>query len=92
MKAQTFFGISLAALAFSTVSPATEYFVAPGGSDFAPGTRKAPLRTNQLGYEDANGSPFKIDKDYFAKKRNRKHPTPGPFETPGLGSLSLKVR
>ena len=46
----------------------------------------------QLGYEDANGSPFKIERDYFGKKRNRKHPSPGPFETPGLGALSLKVR
>ncbi len=42
-------------------------------------------------FENPDGSPFKIDTDYFGKKRNEANPTPGPFETPGNGLLTLKV-
>ena len=42
-------------------------------------------------YENPDGSPLKIDTDYFGKKRNDKNPTAGPFENPGEGRLSLKV-
>ncbi len=45
-----------------------------------------------LPYENADGSPLKIDTDYFGKKRVKANPTPGPFENPGAGPLSLKVR
>ncbi|RPJ39516.1 MAG: carbohydrate-binding protein, partial [Planctomycetaceae bacterium] len=44
-----------------------------------------------LPYEQPDGSPLKIDTDYFGKKRSRKSPTPGPFENPGEGKLVLKV-
>lgn len=44
-----------------------------------------------LPYEQADGSPIRIDVDYFGKKRNGANPTPGPFEAPGAGSLKLKV-
>ncbi len=42
-------------------------------------------------YEQPDGSPLKIDTDYFGKKRSRKNPTPGPFENPADGKLVLKV-
>ena len=44
-----------------------------------------------LAYENPDGSPLKIDTDYFANMRNDKNPTVGPFENPGQGRLSLKV-
>ncbi len=54
-------------------------------------------RVPGLPYENADGSPLKIDRDYFGKRRNEARPTPGPFEQPGgrgatgEGTLSLRV-
>lgn len=42
-------------------------------------------------YENPDGSPLKIDIDYFGKKRDKQNPTAGPFENPGFGEISLKV-
>jgi len=44
-----------------------------------------------LPYEQADGKAVRIDVDYFGQKRNESNPTPGPFEDPGAGRLSLKV-
>jgi hypothetical protein len=44
-----------------------------------------------LPYENPDGSPLRVDTDYFGKKRNAARPTAGPFETPGAGPLVLKV-
>jgi hypothetical protein len=44
-----------------------------------------------LGYEQPDGSPIAIDTDYAGKSRNGSNPTPGPFERPGQGKLSIKV-
>jgi hypothetical protein len=44
-----------------------------------------------LGYESPDGSPLEVDHDYFGHPRNPTHPTPGPFESPGEGELTLKV-
>jgi len=44
-----------------------------------------------LPYENLDGSPLKIDTDYFGKKRSGSNPTPGPFENPGTGPLTLKM-
>jgi alpha-N-arabinofuranosidase len=44
-----------------------------------------------LPYEQPDGAPIRIDKDYLAKSRNESNPTPGPFERPGTGDLRLKV-
>jgi len=44
-----------------------------------------------LPYERADGTPIRFDLDYFGKSRNEANPTPGPFENPGTGPLSLKV-
>jgi hypothetical protein len=44
-----------------------------------------------LSYENADGSPLKVDTDYLGKPRHPANPTPGPFENPGTGSLSTTV-
>lgn len=44
-----------------------------------------------LRYEAANGAALKLNTDYFGKRRNPAHPTPGPFENPGTGAISLRV-
>jgi alpha-N-arabinofuranosidase len=44
-----------------------------------------------LPYENPDGSPFRIDTDYFGVPRDPSSPTPGPFEKPGSGELKLKV-
>jgi alpha-L-arabinofuranosidase len=42
-------------------------------------------------YENADGSPLRINTDYFGKKRKEKHPFPGPFETISNGKQEIKV-
>ncbi len=44
-----------------------------------------------VSYENPDGSPLKVDTDYFGKPRNPASPTPGPFENPGQGTVRLKV-
>jgi len=44
-----------------------------------------------LPFENPDGSPLKVDIDYFGKKRNQASPTAGPFENPGAGPLTLRV-
>jgi alpha-N-arabinofuranosidase len=48
-------------------------------------------RVPGLGYENPDGSPLIIDADYFGKRRNPDHPTPGPFEHPGSGKREIRV-
>ncbi|MEN8255660.1 MAG: right-handed parallel beta-helix repeat-containing protein, partial [Verrucomicrobiota bacterium] len=49
-----------------------------------------PLVTG-LPYENIDGTPIKVDTDYFGKKRSLKNPAPGPFADPGEGEVVLKV-
>jgi hypothetical protein len=43
-------------------------------------------------YENPDGSPLKIDSDFFGNKRNEKKPSAGPFENTAIGKeLKLKV-
>jgi alpha-N-arabinofuranosidase len=44
-----------------------------------------------LPFENPDGSPLKIDTDYFGNRRNEASPTAGPFEDPGADPLTLKV-
>jgi hypothetical protein len=44
-----------------------------------------------LAYEQPDGTPIRIDTDYQEKSRSESNPTPGPFERPGQGKLSVKV-
>lgn len=44
-----------------------------------------------LPYENADGSPLRVDADYFGATRSAANPTPGPFEGLGAGLRVLKV-
>ena len=44
-----------------------------------------------LPYENPDGTPIRIDTDYFGKKRTTGNPFPGPFELPEGGKQTLKV-
>jgi alpha-N-arabinofuranosidase len=44
-----------------------------------------------LPYEQPDGGSIRINTDYFGKSRNEANPTPGPFENPGTGLVTLKV-
>ena len=63
-------------------------------------TRRRPLVTTDLlgkakipnlPYEQADGSPYRLDTDYLGKKRNAANPFPGPFEWTKSGKQTLKV-
>ena len=43
-----------------------------------------------LQYENADGSPLKIDRDFFGKKRSRSRPAPGAFEKAYAQPINLK--
>jgi hypothetical protein len=45
-----------------------------------------------LPYLDADGSPLVINTDFFGKNRSQSKPTPGPFENPGIGALTLILK
>ncbi|NQT37302.1 MAG: hypothetical protein HQ581_07435, partial [Planctomycetes bacterium] len=62
--------------------------------------RRRPLVTTELlgkakipqvPYEQPDGSPYRIDTDYFGNKRNAANPFPGPFELPEGNKEMLKV-
>jgi len=42
-------------------------------------------------FENPDGTPLRIDTDYFGKKRNERNPFPGPFEISAGGKQTLKV-
>jgi alpha-N-arabinofuranosidase len=44
-----------------------------------------------LPYEQRDGNPISVTADYFGRSRNESNPTPGPFENPGRGQLTIKV-
>ena len=44
-----------------------------------------------LPYEKPDGSPYRLDTDYFGKKRSAANPFPGPFEPAGDAQQVLKV-
>jgi len=48
--------------------------------------------TSGSAFENADGSPLTINKDYYGNTRNASNPTAGPFEDPGTGRLKLKIR
>lgn len=45
-----------------------------------------------LPYMQPDGSPYRIDTDYFGEKRNLSNPSVGPFAHVKKGRLSMKVR
>jgi len=42
-------------------------------------------------FEQPDGSPYRIDTDYFGNKRNTNNPYPGPFNEPKEGKQLIKV-
>ena len=44
-----------------------------------------------LPYKKPDGSDYRIDTDYFGRKRDVDNPFPGPFAFPGKGVQSLKL-
>jgi alpha-L-arabinofuranosidase len=42
-------------------------------------------------FENPDGTPIKIDKDFFGKSRSLTAPSAGPIENPGTGAEKLKV-
>jgi hypothetical protein len=67
----------------------TEFRVATTGKDTNPGTRSAPLRTIQRATDLAQpGDTITVHAGTY---RERINPTPGPFESPDIGSVILKV-
>jgi len=44
-----------------------------------------------LPYERRDGTPIRVNTDYFGKSRNETNPTPGPFEDIGTGPLVRRV-
>ncbi len=44
-----------------------------------------------LPFENPDGSPLRIDKDYLGNKRNAANPCPGPFEIKGSGKQKIKI-
>ena len=63
------------------------------------GRRRNVVTTGLLGnasvsglpFENADGTPLRIDTDYFGRPRDAQDPVPGPFETLGLAEGSVKV-
>jgi len=47
--------------------------------------------TPDLPYEQPDGSPYRLDTDYFGKGRNAANPFPGPFEITGGGKQTISV-
>jgi len=47
--------------------------------------------TPDLPYEQPDGRPYIIDRDYFGHNRDTTNPFPGPFETPEDGEARIKV-
>lgn len=48
-------------------------------------------RVPGLPYENADGSPLRIDRDYLGHRRESAKPSAGPFEAPGTGRATLTV-
>lgn len=63
----------------------------PAATTLVTTARLGKAKIPGLPYENADGSPVKIDTDYFGKKRNEARPTPGPFEALGAGPITLQV-
>jgi alpha-L-arabinofuranosidase len=47
-------------------------------------------RVPALAYENADGSPIRIDTDFFGRKRKAARPMPGPFENPETGRWKIR--
>jgi alpha-N-arabinofuranosidase len=63
------------------------------------GKRRPLVTTELLGkakvpdlpYEQPNGAPYRLDRDYLGRERDAANPCPGPFALPAGGTQVLKV-
>jgi alpha-L-fucosidase len=61
--------------------------------------KRAIVTTESLGkakvpdapYEQPDGTPYRLDTNYFGKKRKTENPAPGPFQFPSKKLIRLKV-
>ncbi|MBN1422881.1 MAG: DUF1080 domain-containing protein [Planctomycetes bacterium] len=53
--------------------------------------RLGKAKIPDLPYEQPDGSPYRLDADYFGGKRNAGNPFPGPFEISESGKRTLEV-
>ncbi len=61
--------------------------------------KRAVVVTESLGrakvpdapFENPDGTPYRLDTDYFGKKRKTENPSPGPFLFPDEKEISIKV-
>ncbi len=53
--------------------------------------RLGKAKIPDLPFENPDGTPIKLDTDYFGKARNPANPFPGPFETVQDGKQEIKV-
>jgi len=61
--------------------------------------KRAVVTTELLGkakilnslFEQPDGTPYRLDTDYYGKKRNAENPAPGPFEFTSEKTIRLKV-
>jgi alpha-L-arabinofuranosidase len=63
-----------------------------GSRPLVTGAMLGRATTPGLPYENPDGSPVTMDRDYFRKARDPSNPTPGPFEGIARGPLTLRVR
>jgi len=49
-------------------------------------------RVPDASFVQPDGTPYRLDRDYFGKKRNSENPAPGPFRATSEERVSLKVR
>ena len=53
--------------------------------------RLGPATVPDLPYQQPDGTPYRLDTDYFGRKREQANPFPGPFARPERGKQVLKV-
>jgi len=53
--------------------------------------RLGKSRVPKLPYVKPDGSPYRLDRDYFGNQRNKKSPFPGPLEWQGKDRRTMKV-
>jgi alpha-N-arabinofuranosidase len=82
-----------------TQKPDGWYFTLNADPAWRTSAKCQPVTTGLLGnakipnlpYENTDGSPLKLDTDYFGKLRDPQNPFPGPFETVKEGAQEIKV-
>jgi len=70
------------------IDPAT---IANASAQTVTTARLGKTQVSELGYENYDGTPLAIDRDYFGKPRGSEKPHPGPFELPSSRDGKIRV-